>query len=256
MSAGGASCGTKGGSPECTHHAHTMRVPCVYPGARQRMELRAVMHVGGEPLEALACFYSRLLREQGEQRTPLHKRAAAELAALQAAQRDDLTDLNLEQDSKRRVMASQQDTGKPPEDDGGFDRLQLVHQQQVRPRCALAAPLLRPRCALAAPSLRPRCALAVASLQPLCALFAPALRALSASPLLPCAWRAARAAQAARARRQDAAGAPPAGGGTAPPRLQPAAARVGGQAERAVPTHLTGSKTHLLCTYMYLCSSH
>ena len=77
---------------------------------RQRMELRAVMNVGGEPLEAMGAFYSRLLREQEEQRLPMQRRAEAELSALKAAQHKEVIDLNFEQDTKRQIMARQLDT--------------------------------------------------------------------------------------------------------------------------------------------------
>ena len=136
---------------------------------RQRMELRAVMHVGGEPLEAMGAFYSRLLREQEEQRLPLYRRGAAELAALQATQHQDLTDLNFEQDTKRQVMASQMDSVPDRPDQPPMTPLELVHQQQVcGPRCALAAPSLRPLCTSSThPLLRPLSAPLSAPLSPL-----------------------------------------------------------------------------------------
>ena len=127
---------------------------------RQRMELRAVMNVGGEPLEAMGAFYSRLLREQEEQRLPMQRRAEAELAALKAAQRKEVIDLNFEQDTKRQIMARQLDTAPDRPNAPPMTPLELVHQQQVcGPRRTLAAPspsLLYP--VLAAPShTRRRC---------------------------------------------------------------------------------------------------
>ena len=123
---------------------------------RQRMELRAVMHVGGEPLEAMGAFYSRLLREQEEQRLPMQRRAEAELAALKAAQRKEVIDLNFEQDTKRQIMARQLDTAPDRPNAPPMTPLELVHQQQVcGPRCTLAAPSLHPvHAPIVVPSLR------------------------------------------------------------------------------------------------------
>lgn len=117
---------------------------------RQRMELRAVMHVGGEPLEAMGAYYSRLLREQEEQRLPMQRRAEAELSALKAAQHKEVIDLNFEQDTKRQIMARQLDTAPDRPNAPPMTPLELVHQQQVcGPRRTLAASRLHThRCAL------------------------------------------------------------------------------------------------------------
>lgn len=107
---------------------------------RTRMELRAVLEVGGEPMDALASFCGRLVREQSEQLRRFNKQEHDDLAALKEAQAAERNNLNLEQDAKRHTLSQQLEAKRFDDEAHAIlrGRLQELHAQQLARRRILS----------------------------------------------------------------------------------------------------------------------
>jgi len=107
---------------------------------RTRMELRAVLEVGGEPMDALASFCGRLVREQSEQLRRFNKQQQDDMAQLKDAQSAERNNLNLEQDAKRKLIAQQLEAKRFDEEAYALlkGRLQELHAQQLARRRILS----------------------------------------------------------------------------------------------------------------------